>query len=174
MSISTKIQDSILLLRIKDDIFINLNDAGPYSSRFIKKTISKFKRKFLLSISSYEADMCNFYDENDNFIKPMIAEKFSAGKVLSTIADVIGANFIIPFSSFHEYQRSDSIWANKFIYPIEKISKCKTIGISSGASAPEILVKEFIESIKKEFTVEIEEVEIVKENVVFKIPGKLN
>ena len=67
--------------------------------------------------------MCNFYDENDNFIKPMIAEKFSAGKVLSTIADVIGANFIIPFSSFHEYQRSDSIWANQFIYPIEKISK---------------------------------------------------
>ena len=123
MSISTKIQDSILLLRIRDDIFINLNDAGPYSSRFIKKTISKFKRKFLLSISSYEADMCNFYDENDNFIKPMIAEKFSAGKVLSTIADVIGANFIIPFSSFHEYQRSDSIWANQFIYPIEKISK---------------------------------------------------
>ena len=59
-------------------------------------------------------------------------------------------------------------------FPLEKISKCKTIGISSGASAPEILVKEFIENIKKEFTVEIEEVEIVKEDVTFKIPGKLN
>ena len=59
-------------------------------------------------------------------------------------------------------------------FPIEKISKCKTIGISSGASAPEILVKEFIENIKKKFTVEIEEVEIVKEDVTFKIPGKLN
>ena len=59
-------------------------------------------------------------------------------------------------------------------YPIEKISNCKTIGISSGASAPEILVKEFIDYIKKKFTVEIEEVEIVKENITFKIPGKLN
>jgi 4-hydroxy-3-methylbut-2-enyl diphosphate reductase len=59
-------------------------------------------------------------------------------------------------------------------FPIEKISKCKTIGISSGASAPEILVKEFIDNIKKEFTVQIEEVEIVKEDVTFKIPGKLN
>ena len=59
-------------------------------------------------------------------------------------------------------------------FPIEKISKCKTIGISSGASAPEILVKEFIENIKKEFTVEIEEVEIVKEDITFKTPGKLN
>ena len=52
--------------------------------------------------------------------------------------------------------------------------RCKTIGISSGASAPEVLVNEFIENIKKKFTVEIEEVEIVKENVTFKIPGKLN
>ena len=59
-------------------------------------------------------------------------------------------------------------------FPIEKISKCKTIGISSGASAPEILVIEFIDNIKKEFTVQIEEVEIVKEDVTFKIPGKLN
>ena len=59
-------------------------------------------------------------------------------------------------------------------FPIEKISKCKTIGISSGASAPEVLVKEFIDNIKKEFTVQIEEVEIVKEDVTFKIPGKLN
>tara|TARA_Y100001970_G_scaffold284305_1_gene401368 strand:- start:133 stop:1077 length:945 start_codon:yes stop_codon:yes gene_type:complete len=59
-------------------------------------------------------------------------------------------------------------------FQIEKLSTCKTIGISSGASAPEILVKEFINAIKKKFTVEIEEVEIVKENITFKIPGKLN
>jgi len=59
-------------------------------------------------------------------------------------------------------------------FPLEKISECRTIGISSGASAPEVLVKKFIDNIKKEFTVEIEEVEIVKENITFKIPGKLN
>ena len=58
--------------------------------------------------------------------------------------------------------------------PIDKIANCKTIGISSGASAPEVLVEEFINKLKKEFTVEIEEVEIVKENITFKIPGKLN
>ena len=58
--------------------------------------------------------------------------------------------------------------------PIDKIAKCKTIGISSGASAPEILVEKFINELKKEFTIKIEEVEIVKENTIFKIPGKLN
>tara|TARA_B100001123_G_scaffold300260_1_gene334999 strand:+ start:206 stop:1150 length:945 start_codon:yes stop_codon:yes gene_type:complete len=59
-------------------------------------------------------------------------------------------------------------------FPLEKISECKTIGVSSGASAPEVLVEKFLENIKKEFTVEIEEIEIVKENITFKIPGKLN
>ena len=60
------------------------------------------------------------------------------------------------------------------IVPIEKIKDCKTIGISSGASAPELLVKNFIEEIKRNFTVNIEEVKIIDEKITFKIPGKLN
>jgi len=58
--------------------------------------------------------------------------------------------------------------------PLDKITKCKTIGISSGASAPEILVENFIKKLKKEFKVNIEEVEIIKEDITFKIPGRLN
>lgn len=58
--------------------------------------------------------------------------------------------------------------------PYSKIKNCKTIGISSGASAPEVLVNNFIDKIKSEFDVKIEEVEIVKESIVFKVPGKLN
>ena len=58
--------------------------------------------------------------------------------------------------------------------PIEKIINCSTIGISSGASAPEVLVKNFINQIKQEVDVDIKEVEIIKENIIFKTPGKLN
>jgi len=58
--------------------------------------------------------------------------------------------------------------------PLEEISKCETIGISSGASAPEILVDKFIEDLKKEFNLSIDEIEIVKEDITFKVPGKLN
>jgi 4-hydroxy-3-methylbut-2-enyl diphosphate reductase len=44
----------------------------------------------------------------------------------------------------------------------------------SGASAPEILVDNFINELKNRFTIKIDEVEIIKEDVVFKIPNKLN
>ena len=60
------------------------------------------------------------------------------------------------------------------VVPFEKIANCNTIGISSGASAPEVLVEDFINQIKTRFNVTINEVEIVKENIVFKVPGKLN
>jgi 4-hydroxy-3-methylbut-2-enyl diphosphate reductase len=58
--------------------------------------------------------------------------------------------------------------------PFEKLQSCNTIGISSGASAPEVLVENFISKLKGEFKIVIEEVEIIKENIVFKVPGKLN
>jgi 4-hydroxy-3-methylbut-2-enyl diphosphate reductase len=58
--------------------------------------------------------------------------------------------------------------------PFERIQNCKTIGVSSGASAPEVLVEDFINKLKNKFKIKIEEVEIIKENIVFKVPTKLN
>ena len=60
------------------------------------------------------------------------------------------------------------------IVPIDKIKTCGKIGISSGASAPEVLVEQVLKKLRENFLLDIEEVEIVKENVTFKIPGKLN
>ena len=54
--------------------------------------------------------------------------------------------------------------------PFNLIENSNIIGISSGASAPEILVENFIKELKNKFTVTIEEVEIIKENVVFRVP----
>ena len=58
--------------------------------------------------------------------------------------------------------------------PFNLIENSNIIGISSGASAPEILVENFIKELKNKFTVTIEEIEIIKENVVFRVPKKLN
>ena len=58
--------------------------------------------------------------------------------------------------------------------PIEKIKSCKIIGLSSGASAPEELVQNFISEIKKDMDVSIEEIVTANEKVGFKLPKELN
>ena len=58
-------------------------------------------------------------------------------------------------------------------FPEEQILNCKNLGLSSGASAPEILIQNLIKKIKKIRNVQIEEVTSATENVTFKIPTTL-
>ena len=58
--------------------------------------------------------------------------------------------------------------------PIKDINLSTTIGISSGASAPEELVQDLINKVKVDRTVSIEEVVVAEEKVVFKLPKELN
>ena len=58
--------------------------------------------------------------------------------------------------------------------PIKDIDLSTTIGISSGASAPEELVQDLINKVKVDRTVSIEEVVVAEEKVVFKLPKELN
>ncbi|MCB1532600.1 MAG: 4-hydroxy-3-methylbut-2-enyl diphosphate reductase [Alphaproteobacteria bacterium] len=53
------------------------------------------------------------------------------------------------------------------------LGEAKTLGLSAGASAPEILVDEVIEAARAHYNVSIEEVAITEENVHFKLPRVL-
>ena len=57
---------------------------------------------------------------------------------------------------------------------IKEILKYKNIGITSGASAPESLVFDLINIIKKNVEVEVKEIEVANEKVSFKLPKILN
>jgi 4-hydroxy-3-methylbut-2-enyl diphosphate reductase len=46
----------------------------------------------------------------------------------------------------------------------------KTLGLTAGASAPEILVEEVIAACREKFSVRVDEVRITEENVIFKVP----
>ena len=58
--------------------------------------------------------------------------------------------------------------------PFEEIENSITIGISSGASAPEHLVQNLINQIKQDRNVSIEEITVAEEKVIFKLPKELN
>lgn len=49
----------------------------------------------------------------------------------------------------------------------------KSVGISAGASAPEVLVEEVIEALKKRYDAKVELITTAEENVVFKVPPVL-
>ena len=58
--------------------------------------------------------------------------------------------------------------------PIEALNNSETIGISSGASAPEGLVQNLLNKVKKDREVTVEEVIVAEEKVIFKLPKQLN
>lgn len=47
------------------------------------------------------------------------------------------------------------------------------IGLTAGASAPELLVEEVIEFLKQNFTVNLKEIKVTQENVKFKLPKQV-
>ena len=56
----------------------------------------------------------------------------------------------------------------------EKIMKnVKNLGLTASASAPEVLVQNFIKLLKKKFTVIVNEPPYITENVIFKIPQQI-
>lgn len=53
------------------------------------------------------------------------------------------------------------------------LSGIKSLGLTAGASAPEVLVEEVIAAVSERFDVTVEEIAITQENVFFKVPRVL-
>ena len=54
--------------------------------------------------------------------------------------------------------------------PWDKIAGAKTLGLSAGASAPDILIQNVVTALKNRYAVTVEEIILAKENVAFNIP----
>ncbi|HAJ89715.1 MAG TPA: 4-hydroxy-3-methylbut-2-enyl diphosphate reductase, partial [Rhodospirillaceae bacterium] len=54
--------------------------------------------------------------------------------------------------------------------PWDALHDIKTLGLTAGASAPDILIENVIAAIRKRYAVTVEEIVLTKENVVFNIP----
>ena len=55
----------------------------------------------------------------------------------------------------------------------DKVGAAKTIGLSAGASAPEYLTDGVIAALRSKYDIEMQEVEVTKEKVIFRLPRKL-
>ncbi len=169
------------------DLIENIDDVKNYENKSKKKLafvtqttlsvddtkeiISALKKKFPEIKEPKKEDICYATTNRQAAVKK-IAEKCD-------MFFVIGSRNSSNSLRLVEVAKNSGCKNSRLIHsesavPFNEIEKYKTIGVSSGASAPEILVNNFINNLKKQFTVAIEEIEIVKENITFKIPGKLN
>jgi hypothetical protein len=112
-------QDGILLVDVGGTLVINLNDANDCGwGRVLRQEVARFAKSYLLCLSGYgDADMFNFHDEDGRRVPASV--KASFGATIARRAESIGARFFVPFSSMHQYQRSDSVWANDWTTPID-------------------------------------------------------
>ena len=136
-----------------------------------KEIISALKKKFPEIKEPKKEDICYATTNRQAAVKK-IAEKCDMFFVIGS-RNSSNSLRLVEVAKNSGCKNSRLIHSESTI-PLNEIENYKTIGVSSGASVPEILVDNFIKSLKKQFKIEIKEVEIVKENITFKIPGKLN
>ena len=169
------------------DLIENVEDAEKYSKRngnklayITQTTLSVDDTKEIINILKRKFPEINEPKKED--ICYATTNRQSAVKKIAKICDmlfVIGSRNSSNSVRLVEVAKKSGCENAHLIHseseiPYNEIEKFNTIGISSGASAPEVLVENFINSLKNKFTLKINEVEIIKENVVFKVPNKLN
>jgi 4-hydroxy-3-methylbut-2-enyl diphosphate reductase len=136
-----------------------------------KNIIRALKKKFPQIKEPFKEDICYATTNRQSAVKN-IAKQCDMFFVLGS-RNSSNSVRLVEVAEQAGCQHSELIHSESVI-PFEKIRNCKTIGVSSGASAPEVLVENFINKLKENFKIKIKEVEIIKENVVFKVPAKLN
>ena len=48
------------------------------------------------------------------------------GADVARMTETFGATHFVPFSSFHRYQRTDSVWANELTTPVSEYERAST------------------------------------------------
>lgn len=117
LCLSDYYQDALLFIDINGTLLIDTNDASPrdWHGR-TRQLASSYKRSFLLKLISHgDADMMNFLDDSGKRVVPSRIKSVPLGAKVSAALDSYNAQFYVPFSTAHQYQRADSFWANDYV-----------------------------------------------------------
>ena len=115
--IANQNQDSMLLIDVNGRLVINLNDSSDYGESYrVRRMANQFKEVYLLQLQGWGgADMLNLFDPSGRKLISAEEKRRPIAPRSQKSARAMGANKVIPFSSFQCYQREDSVWANDLI-----------------------------------------------------------
>jgi hypothetical protein len=116
-SIANMNQDSILLIDVGGTLIVNTNDSPDYgASLHVRRIAKNFKDVFYCALHGWGgADMLNLFTPDGRKLTDPQKKRRPIAPRAQRAAQMHGANYSIPFSGFHAYQREDSVWANTLI-----------------------------------------------------------
>jgi hypothetical protein len=115
LCVADPFQDSVLLIDVGGRLLVNQNDTQEHGwEGAVAKIVRGFPASFLLKIAGFgDADMINFFDEAGAPLPCAATHRDPVGQPIARAMTRLGTRYFVPFSSFHRYQRRDSLWAEQ-------------------------------------------------------------
>jgi 4-hydroxy-3-methylbut-2-enyl diphosphate reductase len=131
--------------------------------------VERLKDRFPKIISPSSSDICYATQNRQTAVK-VLAEK-------SDLILVVGAQNSSNSNRLVEVAQSSVaasyLIANARDMQAEWFDECSSVGVTAGASTPEILVQEVVENLRLRGFTRVEELEIIEEDVHFPLPAPL-
>ena len=152
-------------LRIKNTEKISYVTQTTLSIDETKEIINKLKTKYPNISGPNKSDICYATQNRQDAIKSLIKDK--------ELIIVVGSSNSSNSSRLAELAKQEGVESvlvgNIESFDLSILLNKKKIGITAGASAPEILVKNLIKKIKSNYDVLIDEMNGIEENIIFKL-----
>ena len=131
-----------------------------------KNIVDALKKKYLNIESPKSKDICYATQNRQNAIKELT--KTCELILVVGSKNSSNSNRLVETAELHGCK--SYLIENKNFVDEEWLKNVENLGISSGASAPEILVQELVDDLKNKFNCKIEYSNIIEENIKFTLP----
>ena len=129
--------------------------------------VEALKKKFPMIVGPNREDIC-YATTNRQLAVKEIAPKSDAVFVIGS-PNSSNSKRLVEVAKVYGCENAHLVQDDSNI-PWASLENIKTLGLTAGASAPDILIENVIAALKQKYEVTVEEVVLTKENVVFNIP----
>ena len=136
---SDSMQDAGLLVELDGStLIVNLNDLSNTGwMPAVRKVARDYPTVLVMAASGFgDIRWMNFWDTDGNAIPSYAQVRVEAGVKIgpenAALTDAVCGTHFVPFSSMHQYQREDTLWANKYVTGLDDY----TNGYDSNTSVP--------------------------------------
>ncbi|HRK97738.1 MAG TPA: 4-hydroxy-3-methylbut-2-enyl diphosphate reductase [Alphaproteobacteria bacterium] len=172
-------EDSVFLVETVEDVE-RLNVSDPTKLAYCSQTtlsvddtsaiVEALRQKFPAIIGPSREDICYATTNRQEAVKA-IAPNSDALFVIGS-PNSSNSNRLVEVAKSYGCPKAFLVQDESDI-PWDRIADIRTLGLTAGASAPDILIDNVITALGKNFEVKVEEVVLTKENVTFNIPRLL-